>query len=374
MKGRERVVDDLFRVHLITLLESPHIGARRAIDLVEYFGSPQSVFSACEEEISRVVKLPPNRAREILQGFEKRRDEAQKRLETCQSRGIALRTYWDGEYFSRLKHIPDPPVLLYTIGNWSPLYDFAVAVVGTRAPSEYGTRSGFKIAAELAARGVTVVSGLAIGVDGKVHQGALSVGGKTIAVLGSGVDVVYPAYHKKLYHEIADKGLVVSELAPGTYPDPHHFPRRNRIISGISLGVVIVEAGLHSGALITARHALEQGRELFGVPGMAGQHQALGVNRLIKEGTAHLVETGDDIIEHLRSQLAPILNVAATLALPKMTQEEMIVYNLLEKGDLFIDDLVQASGMRAADLNRLITAMQLKGLIKTLPGARVTRV
>ncbi|MFN3821199.1 MAG: DNA-processing protein DprA, partial [bacterium] len=341
-------IDDPFRIGLIALLNSPQVGHRRAIELVEYFGTPQAVFSAYPDEVARVIKVPLKVARQIREQGDVKREEAQKILNRCYSQGITVRTYWDEEYFTRLRYIPDPPALLYSIGVWSPLYDYGIAIVGTRAPSEYGSKTAFKLATDLASRGITVVSGMAIGIDGIAHQGALSVGGRTIAVLGSGVDVVYPVYHQKLYNQICQQGIVVSEHPPGTAPESHHFPQRNRLISGISIGIVIVEAGVKSGALITARHSIDQGRELFAVPGPVASHRSMGVNRLIKDGTARLVESGEDIIDHLRSPLAPVLNVAASLALPQMSEEEAKIYHLLEREDLLMDELVRQSGLSAS--------------------------
>ena len=282
-------------------------------------------------------------------------------------------TFWDEDYPKRLRAINDPPVVLYVRGEKSPLYDYSIAIVGTRACSDHARRITPRIAGQLASSGVTIVSGMALGVDSLAHDGALKAGGRTIAVLGSGINVVYPPSNKGLYERIISQGMIVTEYAPDIKPDPFNFPQRNRIIAGLCLGVVIVEAGLKSGALITAKLAVEQGRELFAVPGAAGLPRSAGVNRLLKDGTATMIESADDIKEHLKSQLAPVLNMQATMALPELNDMEKRIYQLLENGSVIIDELIRGSGIGAVEVNKTLTTMQLKGLVKRFPGARVGR-
>ncbi len=336
------------------------------------FGSPRDVIASPAGEIAQAVKVPLEVGRAVVKSG-RSPQKAEKLLARLDEIEAQLVTFWDEEYPVRLKTINDPPIVLFVKGESSPLYDYSVAVVGTRACSDNAKRVTTRLAGELASSGVTVVSGMALGVDSLAHVGALKAGGRTIAVLGSGIDVIYPSSNRRLYERIVSQGAVMSEYAPGVEPEPHHFPQRNRIISGLCLGVVIVEAGLNSGALITAKLALEQGRELFAVPGSAGLPRTAGVNRLLKEGTATLVENGEDIKEHLRSQLAPVLNISATLSLPKLDKSEARVYNLLEAGPLLIDDLIRRGGTGAVEINRLLTSMQLKGLIRRYPGAKVGR-
>jgi len=357
---------------LLSLLSAPDIGNSRARELVEIFGSPQEVFTAPAREIKEAITVKLKVGQGVVKAG-KSPAEAEKilaRLEKIDARMVSL---WDDEYPSRLKVIEDPPVLLFIKGENSPLYDYSIALVGTRAPSEHGRRMAPRLAGELAMAGVTVVSGMALGIDSLAHEGALRAGGRTIAVLGSGIDVIYPPSNRKLYSRIVSQGAVITEYGPGIDPDQHHFPQRNRIISGLCLGVVIIEGGLKSGALITARLALEQGKELFAVPGAAGLPRSAGVNRLLKDGTATLVEKGEDITDQLRSQLAPIMNVSATLSLPKLDDKEAAVYELLENGPLLIDELIRRSSTNAVEINRLLTSMQLKGLLQRHPGARIGR-
>ena len=357
---------------LLALLSASGVGNRRVLELVKLFGSPEAALAAPAGEVAAALKVPLEVGR-AARNAGKKLPEAERLLEKAEKTGARVVTFWDDEYPLRLKRIPDPPVLLYILGEPSPLYDYAVAVVGTRLPSDNGRQITLRIARELAAAGITVVSGMAVGIDSLAHEGALQAGGRTVAVLGSGIDVIYPSTNRRLFERIISQGAVMTEYPPGMRPEAYNFPRRNRLISGLSLGVVIVEAGLKSGALITARLALEQGRELFAVPGAAGMPRSAGVNRLIKDGAAHMVESGAEIIEQLRSQLAPVLNVAATLAVPKLEGGEASVYKLLEEGPLQVDELIRQSGLGAVEINRLLTTMQLKGLVRRLPGARISR-
>ncbi|MCF7811653.1 DNA-processing protein DprA [bacterium] len=360
------------RIALLSIISTSGVGNQRSRNLVEMFGSPLDVLNAPAGEISEALKVPLSVGREIIS-----RGKNQKKAEECLDKlvliGAQIITIWDGNYPSRLKQIDNPPVIIYVKGESSPLYDYSVAIVGTRVPSDNARRITTRIARELSSVGVTVISGMALGIDSLAHEGALRGGGRTIAVLGSGIDVIYPPSNAKLYERICKQGMVISEYGLGVTPEPHHFPQRNRIISGLSLGVVIVEAGLKSGALITARYAIEQGKELFAVPGAAGLPRSAGVNRLLKDGTATLIESGEEVIEHMRSQLAPVLNVSATLALPELNDKEAVLYNLLESGPLLIDELVRLSEIGVVEINRMLTSMQLKGILRRYPGARVGR-
>lgn len=359
-------------IALITLLSAGGIGNRRAAELVKLFGSGEAALAAPAGEISAALNVPLEVGRAVTKAG-KDRAKAAALLDKAEAHGARILTTFDGDYPARLRTIGDPPVMLYAKGPSSPLYDYAVAVVGTRTPSDHAARIAFRIGADLAAAGVTVTSGMAMGIDSEAHSGALSAGGRTIAVLGTGIDRVYPPTNVKLFNRICEQGMILTEYPPGTGPAPHNFPARNRIVSGISLGVVIVEAGWKSGALITAREAAEQGREVFAVPGPAGLPRSLGVNRLIKEGAGQMVESAADILGALKNQLAPVMNVAATLALPKLPQDEAVIYKLLESNSLLIDEIIQKSKFGAVEVNRLITSMQLKGLIRRLPGARISR-
>lgn len=365
-------LDRINKVALIAILAAPGVGNRRAMELVSVFDTPYAVLSAPAREIAQALNVNIQIGKNIVQSC---RDlgSAEEILNKAEKFGAEFVSLWDKRYPERLKKISDPPAALYISGVDSPLYDYSVAIVGTRSASDHAKSMSFRISRDIAAAGVTIVSGMALGIDTAAHEGALQAGGRTVAVFGCGIDVIYPPSSGKLFERIRQQGAVMSEYPPGMQPNPGFFPSRNRIISGLSLGVLVVEAGRKSGALITARLALEQGRELFALPGPAGTIRSVGVNNLLREGTAHLIESGAEILDHLRSQIAPVTNVAATLALPKLDAAEFKVYNLLEEGPRQVDQIIRTCEMKAVEVNRLLTSMQLKGLIRQLPGARVER-
>jgi DNA processing protein len=271
----------------------------------------------------------------------------------------------DPDYPALLRGIHDPPEEVWILGDVGALQGPCVAIVGSRSASQYAREVAGALAFDLARRGLVVVSGMARGVDGAAHLGALEAGGRTVAVLGSGVHVPYPAEHADLMRRIAGSGAVVSEVPPGAPPLPGHFPRRNRIISGLSWAVVVVEAGEKSGSLITARCALEQGREVMAVPGNAISGRNRGAHALLKDG-AKLVEAVDDILDELGVSLA---------ACPRVADQNSLMHNgligLLQPGDAYgVDDLAVLSGLSAADLLPALLELELRGTIVRVPGGR----
>ncbi len=284
----------------------------------------------------------------------------------------------DAPYPAWLRAIHDPPDLLYCDGHLGEGDRQAVAIVGSRQATPYGLRVTEALAGELSALGFTIVSGFARGIDAAAHRAALAVGGRTIAVLGCGLDVDYPPGHASLHAEIAGSGAVLTEFAPGTPPRATNFPRRNRIISGLALGVVVVEAAEDSGSLITARLALEQGREVFAVPGPIDVPTSRGPHGLLKQG-AKLVETVDDIVEELLPQLErPLLRPAQAAgpapacrrrtAAHDLTPGERAVLGLVGKEPLHLDDLTEQSRLPAAEVARILLGLELKALVDQLPG------
>jgi DNA processing protein len=306
-------------------------------------------------------------------------------------------TLADERYPAWLRAIADPPAVLYCDGQIEPRDRQAVAIVGARQATPYGLRVTETLARELSGAGFTIVSGLARGIDAAAHRAALEAGGRTIAVLGCGLNVNYPLEHTCLREEIAASGAVLTEFAPGTKPLAHHFPRRNRIISGLSLGVVVVEAAEDSGSLITARLALEQGREVFAVPGPLDAPLSRGPHGLIKQG-AKLVETVDDIVEellpqiirtplmdplHLKSNGCPDLGateaagaskqrsvLSKATALPNLSREERLVWDQMSREPLHLDELTERSGLTPAGVAGILLALELKGVARQLPGQR----
>ncbi len=282
-------------------------------------------------------------------------------------KGVRLVTRKDSDYPVNLTHVHDPPPFLYIRGTLLPEDRVAIAIVGSRAASAYGRTMAQALARGLAERGVTVVSGLARGIDAEAHRTTLTAGGRTIAVLGSGVDVIYPSEHRGLAEEITKSGAVVSEFSLGSKPEAMHFPYRNRVISGLTLGTVVVEATEKSGSLITARCALEQNREVFAVPGNVTTGRSQGPHRLIKEG-AKLVETVDDIL----SEIAPTL-VTTPLAAPSsppltLEPDEERLLGVLESDPIHVDAVIAKSGLRAARVLEMLLGLELKGAVTQLPG------
>lgn len=291
----------------------------------------------------------------------------------------------DPEYPARLKTIHKPPAQLYVNGSLIPQDEMAVAVVGSRRASIYGLEMAEKFGYDLASRGITVVSGMAVGIDTAAHRGALKAKGRTIAVMGSGHGDIYPPQNRKLYEEIAGTGAVVTEYADDEEPLPFRFPQRNRIISGLSLGVIVVEAAKDSGALITANLAAEQGREVFAVPGKISSATSSGTNALIKDG-AKLIQSVDDIIGELSLRELKEVSADETGALDgkirrmtknyiynALTDDERAIYRALSDEPAYIDDIVGRSGLESARASKALLGLQLKKLIQEVPGKQYLR-
>ena len=302
------------------------------------------------------------------------RSMAQEILDWAHREGCHILVRNSEEYPVLLREIYDPPLVLYCKGDLGVLGLPSVAIVGTRRPTYYGLQVGQGIAHDLASRGIVVVSGLARGIDAAAHQGCLDAGGRTVAVLGNGVDVVYPREHRQLTRRILEHGLLLSEFAPGTSPAPQNFPVRNRIISGISLGSVIVEASEYSGSLITARLAMEQNREVFAIPGNLTTPQSFGPNYLIKQG-AKLVQVWRDIVEELPAEVRHGIlskeddHAPAEQRLELTTEGESKILDILlvDQATQF-DRIVQRSGMRVPELSELLLHLEMRGMIRQVPG------
>lgn len=291
----------------------------------------------------------------------------------------------DTEYPEILKKIYSPPEVLYINGSLKEDDRNAVAIVGSRRATRYGLEMSGKIAFDIAVRGVTVVSGMARGIDSAAHAGALKAKGRTIAVMGSGHNYIYPPENKELYEEITKNGAVITEFENDTAPLPGNFPIRNRIISGLSLGLVVVEAARNSGALITAGYALEQGREVFAVPGKISSFTSAGTHDLIKDG-AKLIQSADDILEELRlHEIEPAAGTKKDLIDDKiskktkvyiynsLTDDERRVYKVLDDEPLYIDEVVKESNISLSKISKIILGLEMKKLIKELPGKQFVR-
>jgi DNA processing protein len=332
--------------------------------LIERFGGPEEVFNA-GPGVLEGFSAPFSR---LVAGF-KDWDRVAREMELALKKGARLVAYDDPSYPQSLKMTFDPPCLLYMMGNDYREDSPAIGIVGTRHPSQYGTSMAETLARDLAYSGVNIVSGMARGCDTSAHKGALNAGGFTTAVLGTGVDEVYPREAKKLYAEIIEKGVVISEYLMGTPPQPYNFPKRNRIISGLSMGVAVVEAPLRSGSLMTARLALEYGREVFAFPGQVTSPKSSGTNRLIKDG-ATLIEGARDIMEALCLPSAG-QRQAAEVIMPE--GDEKLLFDALGKGVVQIDSLCEKTGLSAARTSMLLLDMELKGMVEQKPGKSFLR-
>jgi DNA processing protein len=382
-------------VYWLALRRARGVGTRTCKLLIEKFGGPEKIFQLNADEIA-AAGVPRNTAQNIA-GF-REFEPLEKELCELPNIGARLVKWTDADYPPNLRQIADPPPFLFVRGTAQMTDTNCIAIVGARAASDIGRRMAQRLGLELAAKGFSVVSGLARGIDGEAHQGALDAHGKTIAVLGCGVDVIYPAEHRKLAEAIiAGEGALISELPIGTQPLAENFPTRNRILSGLCLGVVIVEAAEKSGSLITARMALEQDRQVFAVPGSPLSGKTRGSNRLLKEG-AKLVECVEDVIEELAPQMvgprvavrvapaeavasSPGSNIGVTLTdsiheavqgvktVEAIADSSMTVLNQLKESEkLHVDSIIESSGLNAQTVLRLLLELELEGRVTQHPG------
>lgn len=350
------------------------IGSASFYALVRRFGSPTEALAAPASALKRIGALQA-RARADLVRADQLRGRAEAELRALAKIGGSALIYGQPGYPESLRHTSQPPPVLYVLGKPESVRMPCVAIVGSRAATSYGRRVAHTIGRDLAAAHVCVVSGLALGIDGEAHGGALAAHGKTAAVLGCGLDVVYPKTNRRFYEEIRDKGLLVSEYPLGTPPEPFRFPARNRIIAGLSRGIVVVEASRKSGSLITVQFGLEEGREIFAVPGQVDSAKSAGAHWLVQQG-ATLVVSADDILEHL--SLGPAVPAAAESAaapgLPRLDRDAAALLALIEPYPQQRDELLRMSMFPAAKLQESLLLLELEGLIEVLPGDRLRRV
>jgi len=354
------------------LKNTPGVGPLLFKRLIRRFESPQRVLDASEHELLQVEGMNRALIRRIVSPRDP--DPYRREIDLAHREEIRIVTYADGDYPSLLRRIPDPPPLLYVKGRLEPDAG-CLAVIGARAATAYGLSVAERLAAQLSACGLTVVSGMARGVDTAAHRGALQNGGATVAVLGSGLLRIYPAENRALFRQIVESGAVISEFALYTDPDAHNFPIRNRIISGICLGTLVVEAARKSGSLITARLAAEQNREVFAVPGSIRSFKSAGTHSLIKQG-AKLVESLQDILEEIPCAVrhsSGAESQATRKAAPgadDLTSDERRLYRALEAYPLHIDELQQRTDMDSGRLAGCLLQLELKGLVRQAPGKR----
>lgn len=338
------------------------IGAVRLRNLIQHFGDVETAWHASPQEM-RAAGLGPK----LIETMQQVRAGVSLELvwERVHSLGIQVLTWEDEAYPRRLKEIDQPPPVLYLRDNLQPEDEWAVAIVGTRGITAYGRQVTAEITSVLARRGVTVISGLARGIDAEAHKAALNAGGRTLAVLGSGVDQIYPPEHRQLANQIIASGALMSDYAPGTPPDGVNFPPRNRIISGLSMAVIVIEAGERSGALITAEFAADQGREVFAVPGNINAPKSVGCNRLIHQGARPLL-TPEDVLESL--DLASFQQQRVARAVLPKDEVEARLLSVLTREPMHVDDIRARVDMPIEKVSATLALMELKGMVRQLGG------
>lgn len=354
-------IDDPY--YWFALKSIPNVGNVTFRRLLEHFGSPSRVLAASHGELATVEGVRSGVAVAIRS--HNYRQEAERAAVALELSGARIVTLLDKDYPLLLKEIPDPPPYFYLKGRL-PAPAPSIAVVGSRRATEYGISTTKRLSQELAEQGITIVSGLASGVDAAAHKAALQAAGATVGVLGCGIDVIYPKENRELYGTMAERGGIITEFPPGTEPEAPNFPRRNRIISGLSRGVLVVEAAEKSGSLITARFALEQGREVFAVPGNINFRASRGTNTLIKQG-AKLVETVADIIGELPPE-AERIPIWAKRQRFNLSGDEEHLCSLLNDSPLHIDELTVRSGLTAQSVSAMLLRLELQGAVVQLSG------
>ena len=361
--------DQLIDLNLLLSVEG--IGPGKIRVLLSKFKSVEKILSSDFNSLISLNGISSNLAKRIQRINNLRKkcsDLVFSELEQLEKLNARIITIWDKEYPALLKKIYDPPIMFYCKGELKEKDDYSIAIVGTRIPTNYGKVQAEKFSGELAEQKITITSGLARGIDSVAHKAALRRNGRTIAVTGSGLDVIYPPENRNLFNEIAENGVIISEYRLGTKPDAPNFPKRNRIISGLSLGCLIVETGIKGGAMQTASFALDQNREVFAVPGNLGIRQSEGTNLLILKGEAKLVRFAEDILIELELKLKPILgkNIPRDNIELNLFEERIIAS--LNTEPLQIDKIALNTNLSTSDCLVHLLSLEFKGLVKQLPG------
>lgn len=361
----------------LLLALTPGIGPRLRKSLLAHFGSAEAVVSAAPSDLRAVAGIGQKLSRNIISRRQELDLDAE--LRDCRENGVTVLVESQPEYPQSIRTIPDPPGVLFVRGEWKPTDGIAVAIVGTRHATQYGLAQAERLATGLARCGYTIVSGLARGIDAAAHRGALKANGRTIAVLGSGVLNIYPPEHVSLANEIVSQGALMGENPPRSPPLSGAFPQRNRIITGLSLGVIVVEASERSGALISARHAMEQGREVFAVPGRVDSRMSRGCHKLIRDG-AKLVETVDDVLEELGPLATPTPVVGEAETAPirhpgelNLNELEKTVLALVTDEPVLIDVIISGSKLPVQNVLATISVLEMRRLVRRLSGGQVMR-
>ncbi|GAB4324678.1 MAG: DNA-processing protein DprA [Phototrophicales bacterium] len=347
----------------------PGIGSKRILSLLHQFGSLKAAWHASDSDIKQ-AQLGDKTTHTFLK--KRGKIDLQTYLKQVKAVGAWLLIYTDTRYPKLLRQLDDPPAVLYVRGTLQPSDSQALGIVGTRKATRYGYDATIQISRDLAMQGITIVSGLAQGIDAAAHRGALNGGGRTLAVLGCGIDTIYPQEHKELAHQIIQHGALISEFPLGTKPIGANFPRRNRLISGLSLGVLVTEAPEKSGSLITASMAAEQGREVFALPHNIYSKQGYGTNRLIQDGAKLVIEIGD-ILSELRIAHQIVETRISTEQISPANETEQHILNHLTVDPIHIDDLTRLCGLSIAEVTSTLTILELKGLAQMVGHMQYSR-
>jgi DNA processing protein len=353
------------------LLEVEGIGPGKLFHLLSKFNSLENLLNASYSSLINVDGISQTLANKILQKIDKSETFSimiEKEIEKLDKINANWTTFWSDDYPQNLKNIFAPPIILYYKGTLINQDSESIAIVGTRMPTQYGKNISENFAGQLAEQNITIVSGMARGIDSFAHYGALKNGGRTIAIIGSGLDVIYPSENKKLFNQIIDSGAVISEYKLGTKPDAQNFPKRNRIISGISLGTLVVETKSSGGALQTAEFALDQNKEVFAIPGNLGILQSEGTNNLIKKGGAKLVQNIEDILVELKLKIKPKINGNIAKPTEDLNLFEQKIYEALSDKPKHIDTIADETKINSSDCLVHLLSLEFRDYIKQLPG------
>jgi DNA processing protein len=356
---------------LRTLLSVDGIGPLKIFNIIEKFQTYDNLSKATTDSLMRINGINQKLAEKIihkLNNYRRYHAEFEKELSRVEDQGGRIMTYFCPEYPEILKNIYFPPVILYILGEFKEQDIYSIAVVGTRNPTRYGIAQCEKLVQGLASRGITVVSGLARGIDSIVHSTVLKNSGRTIAVTGSGLDVIYPPENRRYYRPIAENGAIITEYPPGTKPDAQNFPRRNRIISGLSLGSVIIETKRSGGAMLTARYALDQNREVFALPGNVSSNMSEGTNLLIQRGEAKLIIDLEDIFLELELKLKPCPGTKIPKPSPELNLFEEKIYNCLSDEPKQIDKIAEETKISTSESLVYLLSLEFKGVVTQFPG------
>ncbi|MBL7013374.1 MAG: DNA-protecting protein DprA [Candidatus Marinimicrobia bacterium] len=350
---------------IINLLNTPSVGRNRVRVLLSSIGSMENPFEIDSKILCKIDGIDIKTATAIKKY--RHLTYGEKQVKRLEEKNIKLVSYWDDNYPVLLKKIYDPPVLLYTIGKALNKKEDMVSIVGTRTMTQYGRTMTKMIVKKLVEAGVSTTSGLARGIDTMTHRETVNLGGRTIAVLGSGIDVIYPSENKQLYQDILENGTIISEFPLGEKPDRKNFPQRNRIISGLSHGTIVVEAGDRSGSILTAFNAIDQNRDVFAVPGRVTDAMSVGSNRLIRNG-AFPIHKGDEILDIINDRLfRPIKGIQKTLPL-NLSEDEQSIFKHLGHDPIQIDDLRKKVGLDIAQLLQILLNLEMKNAVTQLSG------